>query len=421
MSKQSKSFGALSFPKPSLNGFIRNVEKQLDKFHHDEARSIRTTYLYAVFLGMFGAHHFYLGRHMFGFMYMFTFGLCGIGYVADLFRIRSMVKEANMRIHGEETRRSLFEAYLLWFPFGIFGFHYIYLKDYMMAILYVLSGGVYGIAWFFDAVRIPNLVASFNGETYLEHDPISLVHAYLFSLPPFGILGFHHYYCGRKYWGLFYTFTLAGLGFGWLMDFLRMPFLVSRAEDKINGKSQVTYHKDDVYMLWLPLGLIGAHHFYLRRYRWGLIYLVTFGGLGIGWIADLFRIPSIVNEINSQLEQEMEISDVIGMADKRIFSVPAGRDHESVLPFDDVIHNHHSNSSPRVLPKITRDFVNGSCAYISFKYILNILFLLIKYKIYFSAIFFFLQNTAVLQILRKFKTKVKESRFTTSTCCNVKL
>ena len=222
-----------------------------------------------------------------------------------------------------------------------------------MGILYVFTLGAWGIGWVFDAVRIPHLVANYNGETYFLHDEFSLVHAYLFSLPPFGLLGAHHYYCRRKYWGLFYTFSLGGLGIGWMLDFVRMPFLVSRAEDKAGGKAQVEYHKDDVYLLWMSFGLFGAHHFYLKRYRWGFIYLVTFGILGVGWIADAFRIPKIIKEMNEQAEQEEELANVISMSERKIFTVPDEHDDDAPMPFDDVIH-HNARNSPKVMPKITQ-------------------------------------------------------------------
>ena len=40
-------------------------------------------------LGMFGAHYFYVGRIGMGFLYIFTLGLFGIGWLADLIRILS--------------------------------------------------------------------------------------------------------------------------------------------------------------------------------------------------------------------------------------------------------------------------------------------------------------------------------------------
>ncbi len=46
------------------------------------------------------------------------------------------------------------------------------------------------------------------------------------------------------------------------------------------------------YVLWI-FGFLGAHRFYFGRPISGTIYLVTFGLLGIGWIIDLFLMPSL--------------------------------------------------------------------------------------------------------------------------------
>lgn len=57
----------------------------------------------------------------------------------------------------------------------------------------------------------------------------------------------------------------------------------------------------DAYLLWFPLGLIGLHHFYLRRYAFGFLYLFTGGGCGIGWLIDAFRMPCLVREANRRI------------------------------------------------------------------------------------------------------------------------
>jgi len=47
------------------------------------------------------------------------------------------------------------------------------------------------------------------------------------------------------------------------------------------------------YVLWFFLGIIGVHHLYIGRGVgiW-LLSLITFQGLGIWWLIDLFLIPS---------------------------------------------------------------------------------------------------------------------------------
>jgi TM2 domain-containing membrane protein YozV len=46
------------------------------------------------------------------------------------------------------------------------------------------------------------------------------------------------------------------------------------------------------YVLWI-FGFLGAHRFYFGRPVSGTIYLFTLGLLGIGWIIDLFLMPSL--------------------------------------------------------------------------------------------------------------------------------
>lgn len=46
------------------------------------------------------------------------------------------------------------------------------------------------------------------------------------------------------------------------------------------------------YVLWI-FGFMGAHRFYYGRALSGTIWFFTFGLLGIGWLIDLFLIPSM--------------------------------------------------------------------------------------------------------------------------------
>ena len=46
------------------------------------------------------------------------------------------------------------------------------------------------------------------------------------------------------------------------------------------------------YLLWI-FGFLGAHRFYYGKPITGTIYFFTLGLLGIGWLIDLFLIPSM--------------------------------------------------------------------------------------------------------------------------------
>lgn len=49
------------------------------------------------------------------------------------------------------------------------------------------------------------------------------------------------------------------------------------------------------YLLWIA-GFMGLHRFYVGRRLTGALWFFTLGLLGIGWLIDLFFIPSMVRE-----------------------------------------------------------------------------------------------------------------------------
>ena len=51
------------------------------------SKNYAATLILALVLGIFGAHRFYLGKVGTGFLYVFTAGLFGIGWIVDIFTV----------------------------------------------------------------------------------------------------------------------------------------------------------------------------------------------------------------------------------------------------------------------------------------------------------------------------------------------
>lgn len=56
------------------------------------------------------------------------------------------------------------------------------------------------------------------------------------------------------------------------------------------------------YFWWVFGGFLGAHHWYLNRDNQALVWFGTCGLFGIGWLRDLYRIPTYVAEANDRPE-----------------------------------------------------------------------------------------------------------------------
>lgn len=56
------------------------------------------------------------------------------------------------------------------------------------------------------------------------------------------------------------------------------------------------------YLLWVLFGPLGAYRFYLGQRRWGIFYVLTLGGLLVGWLIDFFMIPAYVRAYNHRVE-----------------------------------------------------------------------------------------------------------------------
>ena len=54
----------------------------------------------------------------------------------------------------------------------------------------------------------------------------------------------------------------------------------------------------EAYILCFFLGWFGGHRFYLGQPGLGVLYFLTFGVFGLGWLADMIRMPMMVDRYN---------------------------------------------------------------------------------------------------------------------------
>jgi TM2 domain-containing membrane protein YozV len=104
----------------------------------------------------------------------------------------------------------------------------------------------------------------------------------------FGFLGSHRFYVGRPVSGTIWFSTFGLFGVGWLVDLLLIPGMVEKASEKFPARGPYDYNI--AWLLLTFLGMFGAHHFYLRHWGRGFIWLLTGGILGLGYLYDFWTL-----------------------------------------------------------------------------------------------------------------------------------
>ena len=98
--------------------------------------------------GFTGAHRFYFGRPITGTLWFFTLGLFGVGWLIDLFLIPMMSRSASTRfVHGP---LDFTVAWVLLTFIGIFGVHRFYQGKILTGLLWLVSGGLFGLGVLYD-------------------------------------------------------------------------------------------------------------------------------------------------------------------------------------------------------------------------------------------------------------------------------
>lgn len=118
-------------------------------------------YLLWIF-GFTGSHRFYYGKPITGTIWLFTLGLLGIGWLIDLFLIPSMDRNADLRFESGEIDYSL--GWILLTFLGLFGIHRFYMGKIITGIIYLFTGGLFGIGWIYDFWTLNSQISEINQE-----------------------------------------------------------------------------------------------------------------------------------------------------------------------------------------------------------------------------------------------------------------
>ncbi len=145
-----------------------------------------------------------------------------------------------------------------------------------------------------------------QAKQYVKYVPVGYVEShsmaigYLFWL--IGFTGAHRFYFGKPISGAIWFFTFGLLGVGWLIDLFLIPSMGREA------KQQFYPGNVDYTVAWVLLvffGIFGLHRFYQGKIFTGLLYLMTGGLLGVGYVYDVLTMNDQISDINGNAIGDM--------------------------------------------------------------------------------------------------------------------
>ena len=128
--------------------------------HKNDTHSKLIGYILWIF-GFTGSHRFYYGHPISGTIYFFTLGLFFIGWIIDLFLIPSLDRQASIRFRSGPVDYTV--AWVLLTFLGLLGIHRMYIGKWPTGIVYLLTGGIFGLGYLYDFWTLNDQVTVING------------------------------------------------------------------------------------------------------------------------------------------------------------------------------------------------------------------------------------------------------------------
>ena len=114
----------------------------------------------------------------------------------------------------------------------------------------------------------------------------------------FGFTGSHRFYYGKPLIGTIYFFTFGLLGIGWFIDLFLIPSLDKQADLRFTA-GPIDYSV--AWLLHTFLGVFGIHRMYMGKWLTGILYLLTGGLLGFGYLYDFWTLNDQITILNSRI------------------------------------------------------------------------------------------------------------------------
>ena len=111
----------------------------------------------------------------------------------------------------------------------------------------------------------------------------------------FGFTGSHRFYYGKPLMGTIYFFTFGLLLVGWIVDLFLIPSLDKQADLRFTA-GPIDYSV--AWLLLTFLGFFGIHRMYMGKWFTGILYLITGGLLGFGYLYDFWTLNDQITILN---------------------------------------------------------------------------------------------------------------------------